>query len=520
MTMGPVFSLGIRPLWAELSHMPAGGIWWINTDRKQDALSLLNATLAEQAPDARCAAVVMDKTDLEQITLAANSGPGKVSLFTMPGQIKALQAFSSDLIRNINPEHFFIILLLSEKIFENVNNSELVSWLTITSRWTNAHHASLLVLNPGNSLGKQTARLMGEYPRLSGLADLHYQSDQHRYSVQWWCSDKGIAGRSQVPVTHTENGWEVLTSTDTPPQSYTDDQRILCQTDVLEGAPAFSEHWVLFSTSNALFEAARSASAATVIFSLSQVGQVERVARAVHSLRLQRGSALKLVIREKNPCLRATDERLLLGCGANMVIPWTITLSRSLAMIDAIKSQVFHQHVPRDFDQLINSVRPLSLKGLQPWETFCRAINDLLNNPLIAFDSKGVLVAMRPVAGLRAEQALTLCRPNRTGDIMTIGHGQIFLFLSFCLINDLDKALSRIFPFPVADIIANRTVWYEDKNIAAQLVEMGKSSLGQLNQPLPQTSGSQDAMNIHYNEQGWRREPQPVTLLTGNPQDP
>jgi hypothetical protein len=48
--------------------------------------------------------------------------------------------------------------------------------------------------------------------------------------------------------------------------------------------------------------------------------------------------------------------------------------------------------------------------------------------------------------GIRVEQALTLCRPNRTGDIMTIGDNRLVLFLSFCRVNDLDTALNHIFP--------------------------------------------------------------------------
>ena len=38
------------------------------------------------------------------------------------------------------------------------------------------------------------------------------------------------------------------------------------------------------------------------------------------------------------------------------------------------------------------------------------------------------MVALRPVPGIRVEQALTLCRPNRIGDIMTIGDNRPVLF--------------------------------------------------------------------------------------------
>ena len=44
--MDSIFSIGIQSLWDELSHMPVGGVWWINTDRNEDAISLVNQTIA------------------------------------------------------------------------------------------------------------------------------------------------------------------------------------------------------------------------------------------------------------------------------------------------------------------------------------------------------------------------------------------------------------------------------------------------------------------------------------------
>lgn len=68
-----------------------------------------------------------------------------------------------------------------------------------------------------------------------------------------------------------------------------------------------------------------------------QNNQIETLARQIHTLRRQRGSALKIVVRENNTSLRATDERLLLGCGANMVIPWNAPLSRCLTLIESVQ---------------------------------------------------------------------------------------------------------------------------------------------------------------------------------------
>ncbi len=96
--------------------------------------------------------------------------------------------------------------------------------------------------------------------------------------------------------------------------------------------------------------------------------------------------------------------------------------------------------------------QPMKLRGYQKWDTFCDAVGNMMNNTLLPADGKGVMVALRPVPGIRVEQALTLCRPNRTGDIMTIGDNRLVLFFVFCRVNDLDTALNHIFPLPTGDI--------------------------------------------------------------------
>ena len=283
---------------------------------------------------------------------------------------------------------------------------------------------------------------------------------------------------------------------------------------ILEGAPALSEHWTLFDTNDAVFNAARTAQAATVIFSLSQNSQIEQLARYIHTLRRQRGSALKIVVRETTPSLRATDERLLLSCGANIVISASAPLSRSLTLIESVQSQQFSRHVPEDLTTLLANTEPLKLKGYQKWDVFCDAVQKVINNTLLPADSKGVMVALRPAPGLRVEQALTLCRPHRMGYIVTIADRRLVLFLSFCRVNDLDKALNHIFPLPTGDIFSNRMIWFEDKQIAAELVDMRDVKQELWTQPLRISPKPKNVINATYEDNSWRRYPEPCRLST------
>ena len=55
--MDPIFSIGIQSLWDELRHMPAGGVWWINADRDDDAVRLVNQTVAAQPKESKVAVI-------------------------------------------------------------------------------------------------------------------------------------------------------------------------------------------------------------------------------------------------------------------------------------------------------------------------------------------------------------------------------------------------------------------------------------------------------------------------------
>jgi len=510
----PIFSIGIQSLWDELRHMPTGGVWWLNTDREIDAFSLINQTIAQQDTEANVAVIGMDHDLRGILKLEKDRGPQKIRLFSMPNQSNSLYFLSRDLLCSIEPENYLLILLCANNAWQNVPGPKIHQWLEKTHEWAKYHNCTLLVINPGNNNDKQASILMSEYRSLFGLASLRYQNGMHLYDVAWWCNEKGISARQQLILHHHDDRWQLAKQEETAVQPRSDEKRILSNVAVLEGAPPLSEYWSLFKTNEALFEEARASQAATLIFSLAQNNQIDSIARQVHTLRRQRGSSLKIIVRESQASLRATDERLLLGCGANMVIPWNAPLSRCLTLIESVQGQQFNRLVPEDITTLLSMTQPLKLRGYQPWNVFCDAISNMVNNQLLPPDGKGVMVALRPVPGIRVEQALTLCRPNRVGDIVSMSDNRLVLFLSFCRVNDLDTALNHIFPLPTADIFSNRMVWFEDNQIAAELVQMRTLTPEKVAKPLPDTAKMKKVINAEHDGTGWRRIPEPYRLFS------
>lgn len=196
------------------------------------------------------------------------------------------------------------------------------------------------------------------------------------------------------------------------------------------------------------------------------------------------------------------------------MIPNSASLSRCLTLIESVQNQKFSRRIPEDFATLLTWSQPLKLRGYQKWDAFCEAVHNVMTNTLLPADSKGVMVALRPAPGLRVEQALTLCKPNRMGDIMTIGNNRLVLFLSFCRINDLDTALNHIFPLPTGDIFSNRMVWFEDKQILSEIVIMRGVEPARWNTPLPLSVGKNETINATHDGRHWRRYPEPHRLTT------
>lgn len=512
--MNPIFTLGIQSLWDEVSHMPTGGVWWVNTDRHEDAVSLLNQTLAAQENDAKVAVISMGENPNDIIEIKGNHGPKKISLFTMQNNPDGLYCMRRDLLCSLEPTNYFVILLCSHNAWGNIPSAKIQNWLSKSQQWAKYHQCTLLILNPGINADAQTSLLLGEYRSLSGLASLRYQGDSQLLDIAFWSNEKGVSARQQLLIIQKDDGWHLAQDEVANVQPRSDEKAVLSNINILEGAPALSEHWTLFDTNDAVFKASRSAQAATVIFSLTQNSQIEQLARYIHTLRRQRGSAIKLIVREVTTCLRATDERLLLSCGANLVISATAPLSRCLTLIESVQTQQYTRHVPEDLTTLLANTEPLKLKGYQTWDTFCESVQKVVNNTLLPADGKGVMVALRPAPGLRVEQALTLCRPHRMGDIVTIADRRLVLFLPFCRVNDLDKALNHIFPLPTGDIFSNRMIWFEDKQIASELVNMRDVKPELWTKPLDIAPKPKNVINATYEGNAWRRYPEPHRLST------
>lgn len=184
---------------------------------------------------------------------------------------KGLYYLARDLQCSIDPHNYLFILVCANNAWQNIPAERLRSWLDKMNKWSRLNHCSLLVINPGNNNDKQFSLLLEEYRSLFGLASLRFQGDQHLLDIAFWCNEKGVSARQQLSVQQQNGIWTLVQSEEAEIQPRSDEKRILSNVAVLEGAPPLSEHWQLFNNNEVLFNEARTAQAATVVFLYSKM---------------------------------------------------------------------------------------------------------------------------------------------------------------------------------------------------------------------------------------------------------
>lgn len=468
--MKKAYSLGLQQVQSELIMMEAPGCYWVTVNREEDGHTFIRQVMANQQALTLISSAGKPQTLLEP-TMA--EGPARIPMYSLKDSRKSLLQLSEDLVRINNSKTGLVLFFSATSHWEKLSSTEISDWLKKTRRRLNAQQSTLLIITIGSGMSQLRHHLQRYFRQLDGLAHLDFQQDSWQYRIGWWHYDNTLIADRALRLTLAQDRFSVLRQNEkNQPLSLNDENAYIAEQQVLEGAPPLSRQWFLYESNAEVFSRAQQASTATVIFHLTHNDQVNELAEYIHSLRLTRGSGLKIAIREMQTSLRYSDERLLLVCGVNVIIPHGAPMSRFLTALEGIQGQIWNRHIPADLTILKNAMQPLQERGYLPLDNFCNAVKKLVNNTVLPENGKGLLVALRPVPGLKATQVLSLCKPRRYGDLATLTGERICLFLSSCRYSDLDTALRSIFRLPHDEIFSNRLVWFEDAQILTEISQM------------------------------------------------
>lgn len=464
------FTLGFEQVRDELMLMQPGGCYWITADREEDARLLVRQCISRQPS---VAFITCGSQPQVLLTPGPHVTPDPVPLLSLPETRHALLHLTDELARILPEDPRLVLLSTSSRLWKNLAAEEIQSWLKALQHWLSGKHISLLIITSGSGITDLRYHQQIFYRYLEGLSHLDRQQESWHYRISWWVSGDGMLADRAMLLSAGEHCFRLINQDDQErPLPLNDEQLCIAEKSVSEGAPPPSSLWHLFDDNRAVYERALQANTATVIFALHNSDTLPGLASQIHSLRLSRGSGLKIVVREMQTALRYSDERLLLACGVNAVVPFSAPVSRLLTTLESIQGQLFNRHVPADFSVLLKTLQPLQERGYLSPEAFSQSVKLLMNNALLPENGKGLLVALRTVPELKPEQALTLCQPRRYGDLVTLANNRLYLFLSSCRFNDLETALKFIFRLPIDEIFTNRLVWYEDLQILSAVRQL------------------------------------------------
>ncbi|WP_063913614.1 BcsE family c-di-GMP-binding protein [Pseudomonas sp. p21] len=443
--------LAISGLGAESSQLHVQGLYWLACDSTEDA-TLLCRQVVGGLPEPVRAALVADAQAMGDVlgALDAAQGPAELALYEADPQ--AVQHLVDDLPR-IDAAGRVLVLLAPADVWGTGN----------VERWCNtlrpvllAEAALLLVISSGQNAGL-VERLRAFNQSVDGLAQVYRGKGGVRYLQHFWSNPLGKTGTRDVELARLEVGFAAAGAPQAPTDTGGDELLCLAQRPVLEGAPAFSEHWQVCESLEELGAKASRAVSATVIFAMDGGQRLDSLARQLHRLRQLRGSALKLVVREMAPTLRYQDEQLLLACGASQIVPFGASLSRFLTMVESIQGYLWRRHLPNDFDALLARLRPLAICGLVAPSAFAEAVQIMwhgVRNGEIVHQ----LLVLRPAPGLTPLQACSRTVFRRDGDIACVVGEVLLLFLFACRSEGVEQALDHIFQLSWKELFISQEV--------------------------------------------------------------
>ena len=445
--------LAVAGVAAEFTEMHRGGVYWIMAAGSAPADLLGANTLAAAVGLHEALLITLGRT-VEPVLalLEREQGPARLRLFqrSHPGMQQALRSLPRDLPRASTRLTELSLVQFPVAALDGWDDARLAHWCEQLRYWAQRARQVVVLLCYGE-VATLAPRLLPLNRCCAGVVQLHPHRGALQLLLHYWTNSRGVIAQRAFALEQVGKQFQRVVQNDlntehVAVESGSDRDLFLAQTDVLEGAPPLSSAWTLYDGWTELMAAALYANEATVVVAIIKNTQVDTLARMLHRLRGERGNALKLVVRELQPCLRYADERLLLQCGGNLVVPAHTPFPRFLTLLDTVQRQRWQGKWGGDPEPLIRLHRPPSARGVVGIARFRQIALEYIDRDGSAVES--ALLALQPVAGLRAKQTLLQLNIRRQGDVACIYRGQLYLFLFGCRRDAFEQALVKLFHMP------------------------------------------------------------------------
>ncbi len=336
----------------------------------------------------------------------------------------------------------------------------------------------------------------------SGMASLTYQGTILSWVIRYWLSGQHMISQRTVEVIQTSSQQLLIDSQtidtielDQMEGSVYDANRVIAVRGAL-GGQTLPAGWEVVNHNQDVLNQLAESIGCTFILEFTALTPLQDLTKLTYRMRRVAGSRIRIVVRELDTRLRASEENLLYQMGASLIVPTEVSFSRMLGLMSSQQGQVYSRPLPTEFDKLWNqSVLP-GLRGYQQPGIFVENVKRALN--LVTFHiHHPILVLLQLDPDMKTIVPWELMHAGRSGDIYTVFDNQLVLYLHSCQPSHLKKVLDQLLQRPAEEISLEQKQIITIDQIRLALTDMAHAldkqhvnpdSVAKTNTPMDETS--------------------------------
>lgn len=486
---GTFASLGLDHLPSRVGKLAPGMIYSMACDQQAVRLPLIAGALsASLQAGKKCALLTayspgmfLRKARLAGFALEAHVKAGELTLFHVDGEAaKHLfrlgpESFLRELEQNFPGNGCFLVFDSADALFvlSDPRASEEAGQRYL--EWVGAHeHTLLAMFSPVATAARDYLTLRHIAENFAGFAVVKSVEGGAVLEIRHWFGAEGASPRESFVLRSQGSGTlrvgtALAENDDLPPV-----ESVIFVRGVVDHFATTWHSWQEAESIADAVDAARRSEAATLLLPFEKPGDYEVLCRAIVTVRAMARSALRIVVRERQIRLRASQALPLMRLGATSIIPADVSDTATKRVIDSLYGTRFSRPYDMDAQQVDEEITGLLRRAVTSANSFCEVVERLLAAS-DDFDIDSCLVRLE-FAGFDPSGVVSIAR--RLGrDLVAFAHRETaWLFVFGCPKSMAPTMLERLFRTGGAETCTKWSTEHDPERILMFLNDLREES--------------------------------------------
>ncbi|MCK9397975.1 MAG: hypothetical protein M0Q44_20595, partial [Methylobacter sp.] len=328
-----------------------------------------------------------------------------------------------------------VLIDISQDIFTRVADDELPTILLAWQSWFIRHNKTCVwVVHGGASASYLKNKFLKLNNLFNGLANIVSDGYGIRYEVVFWHLRSAIQTNVSLDISLHEANNEISVNESNgfiPDKKNTaislePGNRILVVKSERELQETLPPEWEVLNSLGELKGAdTGNIATATIIIYINSRVDINLTANKIIGLRKDNGGWIKIILREMEPCIRAWEERLIIGSGANLIVPYGVAFLRFLSIVYALQGVYLIRNIQDGLED-ISQVNPNGYgKNYLQLDDFVRQAISLAGSAQ-RMEIDASLIKLTLNSAIPVEEIAGLLKIKRTGDIFTFAKDYLY----------------------------------------------------------------------------------------------